>query len=129
MAMGKSLGETACTAILGTHAVAAMPVPPVAGDEPERLRKLFFANTADWESADLEGAVKDVTRPSNGCGGCTKAPMKSSNPRQASWRPLGCRGNILDALDTPKRRHFPGFRPAGGNWTPQHLALSSTQLV
>ena len=25
------------------------------------------------------------------------------------WKPLGCRGNVLDALDTPKRGHFRGF--------------------
>ena len=26
-------------------------------------------------------------------------------------RPFGCRGNVLDALDTPKRRHFQDSDP------------------
>jgi len=30
--------------------------------------------------------IIDVTRPQNGCGGCTKAAMKSTTPQQASWR-------------------------------------------
>ena len=25
------------------------------------------------------------------------------------WKPLGCQGNVLDALDTLKRPHFSGF--------------------
>merc|ERR1719217_1232760 len=39
--------------------------------------------------------IVDVTRPQNGCGGCTRYPMKSSTPQQATWRtadasPWGC---------------------------------------
>merc|ERR1719198_1712211 len=29
--------------------------------------------------------IIDVTRPSNGCGGCTAHAMKSENPNQATW--------------------------------------------
>ena len=29
--------------------------------------------------------IVDVTRPSNGCGGCTKYAMKSGVPQQSSW--------------------------------------------
>jgi len=30
--------------------------------------------------------IIDVTRPQNGCGGCTRHAMKSTTPQQASWR-------------------------------------------
>jgi hypothetical protein len=30
--------------------------------------------------------IIDVTRPQNSCGGCTRHPMKSTSPQQASWR-------------------------------------------
>jgi len=30
--------------------------------------------------------IVDVTRPQNGCGGCTRSPMKSEEPRQTTWR-------------------------------------------
>jgi len=30
--------------------------------------------------------IIDVTRPQNGCGGCTKYPMNSKTPQQATWR-------------------------------------------
>jgi len=30
--------------------------------------------------------IVDVTRPQNGCGGCTRYPMKSSTPQQATWK-------------------------------------------
>ena len=29
--------------------------------------------------------IVDVTRPANGCGGCTKFAMKSGVPEQSSW--------------------------------------------
>ena len=29
--------------------------------------------------------IVDITRPSNGCGGCTKYAMKSDSPQQSSW--------------------------------------------
>lgn len=29
--------------------------------------------------------IVDVTRPQNGCGGCTKFPMRSNIPQQATW--------------------------------------------
>ena len=46
----------------------------------------------DWTTAtasiDIPGAphvIVDVTRSKDGCGGCTKYPMKSSVPQQSSW--------------------------------------------
>jgi len=30
--------------------------------------------------------IVDVTRPQNGCGGCTKFPMKQTTPQQATWK-------------------------------------------
>jgi len=30
--------------------------------------------------------IIDVTRPQNGCGGCTRYPMKSTTPQQATWK-------------------------------------------
>merc|ERR1719440_1669220 len=30
--------------------------------------------------------IIDITRPQNGCGGCTKYPMSSKEPNQATWR-------------------------------------------
>merc|ERR1719453_496199 len=30
--------------------------------------------------------IIDITRPQNGCGGCTSHAMKSTNSRQATWR-------------------------------------------
>jgi len=30
--------------------------------------------------------IIDITRPSNGCGGCTRYAMKSSSPQQATWK-------------------------------------------
>ena len=46
----------------------------------------------DWQTAiastDIPGAphvIVDVTRASNGCGGCTKYPMNSDVPQQSSW--------------------------------------------
>merc|ERR1719446_1177805 len=30
--------------------------------------------------------IIDVTRPQNGCGGCTRYPMRSTTPQQATWK-------------------------------------------
>jgi len=57
--------------------------------------KLFAPSSQeDWSTFFESGGeplydphwVFDVTRPSNGCGGCTSYPMKSSEPMQSSWR-------------------------------------------
>jgi len=56
--------------------------------------KIFSpANRRDWKTVlDSAGPLKsphwivDITRPQSGCPGCNKSPMRSSNPRQASWR-------------------------------------------
>jgi hypothetical protein len=62
--------------------------------------KLFApASQEDWAtvSASMAGMglsmaslsaphfIVDVTRPSNGCGGCTSSPMNSDSPAQSSW--------------------------------------------
>jgi hypothetical protein len=56
--------------------------------------KIFSpANAKDWKT--FLGSAKplrspnwivDVTRPQNGCGGCTKKPMNSKSPAQMTWR-------------------------------------------
>lgn len=56
--------------------------------------KIFSpASRRDWKVVlDSAGPLRnpdwiiDITRPNNGCGGCTKNPMQSSNPAQATWR-------------------------------------------
>merc|ERR1719482_547540 len=59
-----------------------------------RGTKLFApASRGDWKSF-IAGAgslraphwIIDVTRPQNGCGGCTTNPMNSGNSRQKTWR-------------------------------------------
>jgi len=56
--------------------------------------KIFSpASREDWKTF-LSSAVPlrapnfivDITRPQNGCGGCTKYSMKSSSPQQATWK-------------------------------------------
>jgi len=59
-----------------------------------RGTKLFApASKADWKT--LLSSVRplrnpnwivDVTRPQNGCGGCTSNPMNSANRKQTTWR-------------------------------------------
>jgi len=56
--------------------------------------KLFSPRTrADWKTLiDSTKPIRsphwiiDVTRPQNGCGGCTKHPMKATSKSQATWR-------------------------------------------
>jgi len=57
--------------------------------------KIFSPRSAgDWKTViDSVGPplraphwIIDVTRPQNGCGGCTRYPMKSTAPQQATWR-------------------------------------------
>merc|ERR1719262_532727 len=56
--------------------------------------KLFSPRSrADWKTfLNSAGPLRaphwiiDVTRPQNGCGGCTRYPMKSSTAQQATWR-------------------------------------------
>jgi hypothetical protein len=49
----------------------------------------------DWKTfLDSAGPLRaphwiiDITRPQNGCGGCTRFPMRSTIPQQATWRTL-----------------------------------------
>jgi hypothetical protein len=59
-----------------------------------RGTKLFAPTSrADWKTFVSSATplrdpnfVIDVTRPQNGCGGCTSNPMNSGNSRQQSWR-------------------------------------------
>merc|ERR1719272_2930278 len=56
--------------------------------------KLFSPRTrGDWKTFIKSATplraphfIIDVTRPADGCGGCTKFAMKSSTPEQATWR-------------------------------------------
>jgi hypothetical protein len=56
--------------------------------------KIFSPRTrADWKTfLNSAGPLRDphwiidVTRPQNGCGGCTRFPMRKSTPQQATWR-------------------------------------------
>jgi hypothetical protein len=45
--------------------------------------KTFFASTGKLASPNF---IVDITRPQNGCGGCKRSPMKSSERRQATWK-------------------------------------------
>lgn len=56
--------------------------------------KLFSPRTReDWRTVIASATplrsphwIIDVTQPQNGCGGCTRAPMNSHSPAQATWR-------------------------------------------
>merc|ERR1719409_494237 len=56
--------------------------------------KIFSPSSrADWKTFIRSATslrnphwVIDVTRPQNGCGGCTGHPMNSANAAQATWR-------------------------------------------
>jgi len=56
--------------------------------------KIFSpANAKDWKTFLASAQplrspnwIVDVTRPQNGCGGCTKHAMNSKNPAQMTWR-------------------------------------------
>lgn len=45
--------------------------------------KTFLASTTVLRSPNF---IIDVTRPTNGCGGCGKEPMNSASKTQATWR-------------------------------------------
>lgn len=45
--------------------------------------KTFISSAAPLRSPNF---IIDITQAQNGCGGCTKGAMKSSNPSQATWR-------------------------------------------
>jgi len=56
--------------------------------------KLFAPRTrSDWKTV-LNSAgrlaaphwIVDITRPQNGCGGCTRYPMRSTTPQQSTWK-------------------------------------------
>lgn len=45
--------------------------------------KTFLSSTGPLRAPNF---IIDVTRPSNGCGGCTGHAMRSTQPQQATWR-------------------------------------------
>ena len=45
--------------------------------------KTFISSTPPLRAPHF---IIDVTRPQNGCGGCTRYAMKSTTPQQATWR-------------------------------------------
>lgn len=45
--------------------------------------KTFFSSAAPLRAPNW---IIDVTRPTNDCGGCKKAPMNSLNPQQRGWQ-------------------------------------------
>jgi len=45
--------------------------------------KTFIASAMPLRSPNW---IIDITRPTNGCGGCAKASMNSGSPQQATWR-------------------------------------------
>lgn len=60
---------------------------------PEGTKIFSPRNKDDWRTFILSATplrapnwIIDVTRPQNGCGGCTKVPMNSDESRQRSWR-------------------------------------------
>jgi hypothetical protein len=60
---------------------------------PHGMKIFSPRSRADWRTF-LESAqplrapnfIIDITRPQNGCGGCTKYPMNSKVPNQATWK-------------------------------------------
>merc|ERR1719408_1211160 len=60
---------------------------------PKGMKLFSPSSRADWKTfLSSAGPLRaphwiiDVTRPSNGCGGCTRYPMKSTTPQQATWK-------------------------------------------
>jgi hypothetical protein len=60
---------------------------------PSGMKIFAPRSRADWRTFfNSAGPLRsphwiiDITRPQNGCGGCTRYSMKSSTPQQASWR-------------------------------------------
>jgi len=60
---------------------------------PEGTKLFSPRSREDWRTVlDSAGPLRsphwivDVTRPQNGCAGCTKAPMNFEVPQQATWR-------------------------------------------
>jgi hypothetical protein len=61
---------------------------------PEGTKLFAPSSKEDWETFFASGGkalysphwIIDVTRPQNGCGGCTGNAMKSTNSAQSSWR-------------------------------------------
>ena len=47
--------------------------------------KTFISSTPPVRAPHF---IIDVTRPQNGCGGCTRYAMKSTTPQQATWRTI-----------------------------------------
>jgi hypothetical protein len=60
---------------------------------PDGMKLFSPRSRADWRTF-LRSAtplraphwIIDITRPQNGCGGCTKYPMRSNSPQQATWK-------------------------------------------
>jgi len=60
---------------------------------PSGMKIFSPATRQDWKTVlDSAGALRaphwiiDITRPQNGCGGCTRYPMRSTTPQQATWK-------------------------------------------
>jgi hypothetical protein len=60
---------------------------------PTGMKIFSPANKQDWKTFIKSAKplraphwIIDVTRPANGCGGCTRYPMKSTQGQQATWR-------------------------------------------
>merc|ERR1719174_3219620 len=88
--------QSACNGRYWRLAIRAMfPIHPFeACDRTLQGMTIFSpATRADWKTF-LSSAVPlrapnwiiDITRPQNGCGGCTRHSMKSTTAQQATWR-------------------------------------------
>merc|ERR1719454_1908020 len=60
---------------------------------PKGMKIFSPRSRADWKAFIVSAAplraphwIIDITRPQNGCGGCTKYAMNSNVPQQATWR-------------------------------------------
>jgi len=60
---------------------------------PQGMKLFSPRNQADWKTFIKSATplrsphwIIDITRPSNGCGGCTRHPMNFQSPQQTSWR-------------------------------------------
>merc|ERR1719326_1813634 len=60
---------------------------------PNGMKIFSPASREDWKTVLASATplraphwIIDVTRPQNGCGGCTRYPMRSTTPQQATWK-------------------------------------------
>ena len=76
-----------CTACLDVHKSTQK------NSCPSGMKIFSPGSRSDWKTF-LQSAgplraphwIIDVTRPQNGCGGCTRFSMKATTPQQATWR-------------------------------------------